>query len=218
MKGVRKQEVTKEWFASNWLQLQYGWKPLIEDVKSAAAHLAYLMNRPVNMTYRASYKTDGKPKPNSSAWDVSGYSIRVGSVKAILSHISEVRLLGLMDPASLVWEKLPYSFVADWFIPIGDYLSARGLDSSLTGKYVLTRYDRLYVSGYSNIYQNMYSCRVDFSGGGYFYETVTVSRTISTSLPVPRPVFKPLSESLTWGHAVNAVALLVNAFPRFGTR
>jgi hypothetical protein len=32
--------------------------------------------------------------------------------------------LGLLNPAEVIWELVPFSFVADWFLPIGDYLSA----------------------------------------------------------------------------------------------
>jgi hypothetical protein len=31
---------------------------------------------------------------------------------------------GFTNPVSLAWELLPFSFVADWFIPIGDFLEA----------------------------------------------------------------------------------------------
>lgn len=31
---------------------------------------------------------------------------------------------GLMDPMSIAWEAMPFSFVWDWFNPIGDYLAA----------------------------------------------------------------------------------------------
>lgn len=32
--------------------------------------------------------------------------------------------LGLVNPASLVWELVPWSFVVDWFVPVGPVLSA----------------------------------------------------------------------------------------------
>ena len=31
---------------------------------------------------------------------------------------------GLDNPTLAVWEAMPYSFVVDWFLPVGDYLSS----------------------------------------------------------------------------------------------
>lgn len=33
--------------------------------------------------------------------------------------------LGLTNPALVAWELVPYSFVVDWFLPIGDWLQAQ---------------------------------------------------------------------------------------------
>jgi hypothetical protein len=39
--------------------------------------------------------------------------------------------LGLTDPVSLLWEVIPYSFVIDWFVNVGDFLHATGTISGL---------------------------------------------------------------------------------------
>jgi hypothetical protein len=33
--------------------------------------------------------------------------------------------LGLTNPALVAWELVPYSFVVDWFLPVGDWLQAQ---------------------------------------------------------------------------------------------
>lgn len=38
------------------------------------------------------------------------------------------KLLGFTNPAAVLWEATPFSFVVDWFLPIGDYLKT--LDGS----------------------------------------------------------------------------------------
>jgi hypothetical protein len=38
---------------------------------------------------------------------------------------------------------------------------------------------------------------------------IVVTRTVSTSLDVPLPSWKPLSQVASWKHCANAVALLV---------
>lgn len=32
--------------------------------------------------------------------------------------------LGLINPAAVLWDKVPYSFVVNWFIPVGSYLNS----------------------------------------------------------------------------------------------
>jgi hypothetical protein len=211
MRDISRREVTQEWVASNWLQLQYGVLPLLADVKGAAEHLAALMNRPVHHTYRASFKM--KPRPIATppgSWIAPvGMCVDGCAIKAIVTSIDEISLVGLKDPASLLWEKLAYSFVADWFIPVGDYLEARMLASSLTATYVKTRLTK------EAIYRAVPAdprARIDDTP--FLKESVYMARTVTPTLAVPLPQLKPLSQAATWKHAANAVALLINAFSR----
>lgn len=214
MRNIPRKEVTREWFADNWLQLQYGWRPLIGDVFSAVKHLAHLLNRRVDKTYRARRFSVGVPR--GSDIQIFGGESRVeGRYKAVISHINEVSLVGLTDPASLLWEKLPYSFVADWFIPVGNYLEAAGLSRSLTGTFVKTIFRMYHATSYSYRYTKSTPYTILDPTVG-FEKKIVIQRTVSSSLIVPLPRFKPLSEAASWQHAVNAVALIIKAFPRFG--
>jgi hypothetical protein len=38
-------------------------------------------------------------------------------------HLSELQQLGLTNPALVAWELVPFSFVFDWFIQVGDWLT-----------------------------------------------------------------------------------------------
>jgi hypothetical protein len=219
-KNISRSEVTEDWFASNWLQLQYGWIPLVKDCFAAAKHLAFMQNRPTVKVYRSAYMKggrDNKPVSPSPSYVLSGQSIRMGSVKAIITHINEAALAGLEDPLSLAWEKLPYSFVADWFIPIGNYLSASALARSLTGTYVISRFDKLLVNGVA-VSPSVTNYYFAFGAEGWFYKSVQSSREIRSVLPVPFPDFKGRDKIASWMHATNAAALITNAFPRFSKR
>lgn len=47
------------------------------------------------------------------------YNVRCeDSLKAVAANT------GISNPALLAWELLPWSFVIDWFIPVGDYLES----------------------------------------------------------------------------------------------
>lgn len=39
---------------------------------------------------------------------------------------------GVTNPASLAWELLPFSFVVDWFLPVGDFLSSLDAEFGMT--------------------------------------------------------------------------------------
>lgn len=192
--------------ASNWLEMQYGWIPLLKDAEAGAQFLAHLSSgKPEQRSrVRSSKNLQAAPGP----WTPLGYEAKTTmQITAIYKDVSAIGLSGLLDPLSVVWEKLPYSFVVDWFIPIGNFLSARGLASSLTGTFVTTRVDKLVYSGYS-LDGSANALRPTWSGGACTYRSVSLKRTVSSSLDVPVPTVKPLSEALSWKRAANAVALL----------
>jgi hypothetical protein len=210
--------------SSNWLELQYGWLPLLSDVKAGAEWLANRLEVPFKQRYSAHRRTSkqvsqipawiGGPWVGPPAWATGRYAVDPPPLstayaeyrKQIIAIVSErpsvAVSLGLTDPLSIAWEKIPYSFVADWFIPIGDYLGARGFASSLTGTFVTTTKatSGRWVDGQGN-----------FTTPRYIGEkSVTLNRTISTSLSVPLPAFKQLGSVASWQHCANAVALLTS--------
>lgn len=199
-----------------WLELQYGWLPLLKDVRGAAEALAHQLNVPSQQVYRV---RSSKPLTATHDSDVTaggGFSY-VGKTKGqLIARVTEVNvpaLYGLLDPAAVLWELTPYSFVADWFIPIGSYLAARGLDSALTGTYVTTITT-----------DERFSCSaLRFGNPKWELKSppnvrvfkITVNRSVGSSLGTPRPNFKPLSKVASWQHCANAVALLIG---RHGSR
>lgn len=208
--NISRKHVTEKWLADNWLQLQYGWKPLVQDIFGAASHFAYMQNRPQVLTYRA--RKTIKPQKilsPSGSYDLSGTVSYGKTIKALVSKIDEIALLGLKDPASLAWELLPYSFVCDWVIPVGNYLEAINLQRSLAATYV-TSWKYRYAQAGGTIRSGGFTFT-----GGFSRERVTVGRTVSSSLNVPLPVVKPWVKIDSWIHATNSIALLVNAVPRF---
>jgi len=169
-------------------------------VHDGAAFLAHHLNTPLQhvVKVRRSVKQVGF-QPD---WLHSSNRVTV-NLKAILREVDVPQLAGLQDPASVAWELLPWSFVVDWFIPIGNWLECRGLASSLTGTFVIST-------------KNIGECRHFKKGGSYPMESpmeyrkiLTFDREISTSLSVPVPSLKPLGKALSWRHCENAVALLV---------
>ncbi|UUW21364.1 MAG: maturation protein [Sanya fiers-like virus 36] len=209
--------------ASNWLELQYGWLPLLQDAEEGAKFLAEQFGDvPLTQRYVARLNRPTTLSLQGGDWFKTDFSqMKVKNAKQIVALISEkdvVQLSGLKDPLSLAWELLPYSFVADWFIPIGDYLSARSLARSLTGTFVTTHYK--VATGRYNFVPNTQSSWWKLGTYGYGIESmdqkwarnryteISLTRTVSTTLSIPLPEFKPLEKVASWKHAMNAVALI----------
>lgn len=207
--------------SSNWLALKYGWLPLLKDTYDGAQFLAHNFNSP--RVFRVAC-TRSLGKKGDSSYDFPYWGLRDGvsyvmanmerkeskRIVAIMTEVNVPKLSGIEDPLSIAWELVPYSFVVDWFIPVGNWLSARGLSQSLTGVFITSyvhkeRLNYLWIKNNSN-WGFGFSKRIDRGEWSRF----SFSRSISTTLPVPlNPVVKSLESIPSWGRAVTALALLV---------
>jgi hypothetical protein len=113
-----------------WLEWRYGWDILVKDIETVTEFLNYPVrdlivtgragdsvteyaeiNEPVN-AYYVSHDWITKRKRDLSVRACAYAKMRVKSVNAFAS------------PFVTGWELIPYSFVADWFVSVGDALKA----------------------------------------------------------------------------------------------
>jgi hypothetical protein len=122
-------------FARNWLALQYGWKPMLNDIYSAAMTISEgIQKDPPLSIVRISRDTDfgvgGLPFYSHKSGITNPASkfnrgIEMGVTFTVANpSLYDLTKLGLTNPLSTAWEILPLSFVIDWFIPIGNFLTA----------------------------------------------------------------------------------------------
>jgi hypothetical protein len=196
---------TAERMSSHWLELQYGWLPLLKDVEAGAEALAYQLSAPAQQTFRMSVSRESNLLKTTAGFKapVIGTSRRVHrrSLKVIVSEKpSFMATLGLTNPELVAWELLPFSFVADWFIPIGSYLEARAITSCIVAKYVTS--DKRTGTRWTPISSAFtHPVRATF-------RQVAFDRSISAAPKLPLPSFKPLSQVASWQHCANAIALV----------
>lgn len=209
LSGRNIQERFRNKTASNWLELQYGWLPLISDMESGAQFLAHKAYHSPITRVRVSRQVSNRITSNSpSLWGVSSdsWSYTRKSIIANIREVDQVQLSGLTDVASIAWERTPYSFVVDWAIPIGNYLSARNTVGSLQAEYITTTMIRSFARPDRDIIlsgNSWYGCSSRWESWG------SMTRSVSSSLDVPLPGFKPLDKIASWKHTANAVALLI---------
>lgn len=95
--------------ARNWLELQYGWLPLLKDAEGAAQSIAHALYWPLTKTYRANVKVIKEidsPRAvfGDTGWVYSSAKIHKLWRRSIVAYITEDRnaslpaALGLLDP------------------------------------------------------------------------------------------------------------------------
>ena len=83
--------------------------------------------------------------------------------------------LGLVNPASVAWELIPFSFLVDWFLPVGKFLESY----TDTVGMQLDNIQRMERREANHIYVSTYSGTNDKD------QAFSVQRTLHTSLPIP---------------------------------
>jgi len=223
----------KDNLANIWLEFTYGWKPLLADIYGATEHLAYLYNarRALRASARESqsqYKlgflkgTASGPYSGLNVWGEFSDSVFESRSKVILEFTEDDTWLdslsrtGITNPALLTWELLPYSFVVDWLIPVGDYLSCIDAGSGLRFKrgmcYTVTKqFDVTYWKELSHAPPNTgFDQSASMKGNTQTRRKEQKTRVIYNSFPMPSfPSFQP---KLGIEKAVTSLSLLNQLF------
>lgn len=178
--------------SSAWLETRYGWTPTILDIHDAAATLADLINtesanlaklsarESQNESSNYSYMMENDPAMPVKVTSLTERKLRIQVWYKRDVTTSAPKALGLGD-VGLFYEVFPLSFVADWFIPIGDYLSSFNATQGLTfekGSYSVQKRRYTSVVGDNNEYYS--------TSGMYSYEYSCSERRRMVGFPNPR--------------------------------
>lgn len=122
----RPKDPTIKTFGNLWLEYHFGWEPLVQDIHEGLQVLTQPVktlwtrerySEPYNITLLTNnghpYKLFGKCGSSMQA------GISVDNKNVVLANG-----LGLLNPAAVAWELVPYSFVLDWYVNIGQVISS----------------------------------------------------------------------------------------------
>lgn len=118
----RWKKTSREW-SSFFLEMRFGWIPIISDIYKTMEILSSdVPSSIIRASARSPYKIEVK---STSDW---GSNIRVNGVLRY-SMIADVSVsnpnllllnqLGLINPAAILWDAVPWSFVVDWWANFG---------------------------------------------------------------------------------------------------
>lgn len=117
--------------ARGWLELQYGWRPLLSDIYGAAnAANKFHSKREFQVVKTSVNSKMQSSKSIQSTYTADVYEYDSTCTKTIIVKMKRTSLplatlssLGLTNPAVIAWELVPFSFVFDWLVPVGSFLN-----------------------------------------------------------------------------------------------
>jgi len=211
-KGAIKRQIKS--LSDDAIAIQYGVRPLLSDLDA----LFKLYDK--GKTFRKSvvYTTSAK-NSRTLTYTVYGVhytvtttdevSIKMGvRFSATSNSLSFMSSLGLTNPLAIGWELTPWSFVIDWFIPIGSTLGVLDatLGLSFTSGYETFKRTTTTVTSASYDAGNPFPLpQESFTARSVDVESVTSRRRLSSFPLIHIPSFK---SPLSFEHCFNALALL----------
>lgn len=123
--------------SSSWLEYQYAWLPLMSDIYDTYGLLTKGFGERPQLIRAVRQLESTQPV------DISDLGIRsIGDTtitdRCILfyklndSELAKYGQLGLINPLEVAWAVVPWSFVIDWFVPVGNFLQATTATIGLT--------------------------------------------------------------------------------------
>lgn len=205
--------------ADRWLELHFGWAPLVQDIgssidimqgtgKSSSEYQHFKVGAGFSGNGSSgSFGFEGTQlvkRYTSASW--SGGVRMSALVKVDNPNLAIANQMGFVNPLSVAWEAVPFSFVVDWFSNVGQCLSAMTdfWGYQVTEGYTSTRIEKRFTSLYSAyVYFGIGPLNFQRDIGLKHYE-----QGRSGGLTSPRFEFTPL-KSISVSRGATAISLLV---------
>jgi len=227
---MMRQEKPLDAISNAWLELQYGWKPLLSDCYGAAEQAAILNGEKIigkASTYARMRVCDsdtvGIPDVQGSPIGTVVRTVQLYQKMTVYFEVNNSTLksaaqMGMTNPLTIAWELTPWSFVVDWFLPVGNWLNSLDATAGTSFKSGISTVteEHLYegtITGFGPDTSGYWAKRA--GSGKYFYKRFVMTRSPMANWPSSKlPEFKNPFSTV---HALNAIALLKGVFSRHKT-
>lgn len=197
--------------ADYWLAYSFGWKPLASEMYGLADTICEHVSRNSNFIEGTGTAISSNDVSFTYGnWDVIGsWAARIRAVlKAEITNpgLRLINKTGLTNPASVAWELVPFSFVVDWFVPVGNTLDALTASVGLTwhGGFVSKTIHKAVGIRHKTGYITPWVDCLD--GGDYKERMLEFQRVALTGFPYPQ--FYANRNPYSTTRALNALALV----------
>lgn len=209
-----------------WLQYRYGIIPLVNDISS----IIDLFNKQVASAERLLHRRKGMIETvknvniTQSLKTLDGFcwtpqrteERKIRSVSHVYFHTLlqaganwQLHNLGLNlgNLPTVVWEKIPYSFVVDWFVGVSRWLTAVKADPfhQYLGNCTSQVYEQTIKYDMSTPYYGTYKSLEEFRPSTYTMTSKVLIRHINDTLPV-LPVIN--ADFFTWKRELDSLSLI----------
>jgi len=214
---------------NRWLEYRYGWTPLVMELQGALKALDKSRNIKLRGTARGKAIKSFTSETSLSNRPLFNASPAFGNVDLLFTQHERVecrsyvlfevskdfqtaRDFGFTEVPLAMWELVPFSFVVDWFIPIGDWLEAvtPKLGVTILAEGITTRRStqlQRRVTAWHKVIAGLYSFDVDGTDGlidSRDYQTFVRSPKLSDVLYA----FPSIDVKLNVKRAIDSLALL----------
>lgn len=206
----------KKSFANNLLEFQFGWTPIVTDIFAA---LDVLQNQQVASFIQGSSQTPYSSIVKSKGMYTESSNVTEGITRCRMGarveytnkNLDIANRLGLVNPVTFVYDRIPFSFLLDWFVNVNQVCSSMTDFIGLSLSWTYTTYS--------------WRVKRDFVSSNWFDPnnvTVSSSRTrgvyVKRNVGLEGPTLQAKPFNIGIGKAAIASALVVQQLNEKGYR